>query len=192
MFYRIPDGRRPWIAAVDEHGTGLFQTSTPLLKGRKLFVWGRHSGGRRWQRFLETADYLEVQAGLARTQYEHIPMPAAAVWRWVEAYGLIECPADVVHGEDWDQVCATADQAVERLMPAGALDRAAEASDAWAEEPAGELLQPGSGWGALEQQRRARMHEPPMNLPGAPFPEDSMGPAQHPWIQLLETGRFAA
>ena len=34
-------------------------------------------------------EYLEIQAGLARTQLEHLPMPARASWSWVEAYGLL-------------------------------------------------------------------------------------------------------
>ena len=48
-FYDLPDGRRRWIAALEEDGHGLVQTSTDLLRGRKLFVWGAGPGGRRWQ-----------------------------------------------------------------------------------------------------------------------------------------------
>ena len=38
-------------------------------------------------------EYLEIQAGLARTQLEHLPMPGRASWAWVEAYGLLESDA---------------------------------------------------------------------------------------------------
>ena len=77
FFYDIPPGRRPWIAALDAEGRGLIQTSTSRQCGRKLFVWGMGSGGRRWQEFLSIPGhpYIEIQAGLARTQYECMPMP---------------------------------------------------------------------------------------------------------------------
>ncbi|NED09129.1 DUF5107 domain-containing protein, partial [Streptomyces sp. SID6648] len=44
-FYEVPDGRRRWIAALDGNGQGLVQTSTDVLRGRKLFVWGTGPGG---------------------------------------------------------------------------------------------------------------------------------------------------
>ena len=78
-FFDIRDDDRRWITALDGEGHGLVQTSTDLLRGRKLFLWGRGRGGRRWQEWLTepgTGGYLEIQAGLARTQLEHIPMPA--------------------------------------------------------------------------------------------------------------------
>ncbi|MGW9368151.1 DUF5107 domain-containing protein, partial [Streptomyces albidoflavus] len=69
---------RPWIAALSGDGHGLVQTSTGELPGRKLFVWGSGPGGRRWQEWLTepgTGGYAEIQAGLARTQLEHVPLP---------------------------------------------------------------------------------------------------------------------
>ena len=50
-FYCIEPGQQPWITALDDEGRGLVQTSTPRLRGRKLFVWGMGSGGRHWQEF---------------------------------------------------------------------------------------------------------------------------------------------
>ncbi|HEY9438386.1 MAG TPA: DUF5107 domain-containing protein, partial [Streptomyces sp.] len=47
-FYEVPDGARRWIASLGRDGNGLVQTSTDLLRGRKLFVWGSGPGGRRW------------------------------------------------------------------------------------------------------------------------------------------------
>jgi hypothetical protein len=102
-FFRVPDTERPWVAAVDRDGRGLAQTSTPRLRGRKLFLWGTSPGGRRWQEFLcgPGDGYVEIQSGLARTQAEHLPMPAGARWSWLEAYGPIECSPTLVHGPDW-------------------------------------------------------------------------------------------
>lgn len=123
LFYDIPADRRPWIAAVDSDGFGLLQASTDRLRGRKLFVWGTGPGGRRWQQWLApgTDGYLEIQAGLAPTQFEYVPMPGGASWDWLEAYGPF---GDLPE------------------LPLASWRRVADA------EP--ELLFPGSGWGALE------------------------------------------
>lgn len=71
-FFRLDEEKRRYIAALDKDGYGLVQTSTRRLRGRKLFVWGQSEGGHTWQRFLtdKAGDYAEIQAGLARTQYE--------------------------------------------------------------------------------------------------------------------------
>ena len=67
LFFDIPASGRKWEAALDGSGTGLVQTSTDRLQGRKLFMWGSGSGGRHWQEFLSAPGraYLEIQAGLA-------------------------------------------------------------------------------------------------------------------------------
>ncbi|MFI6817036.1 DUF5107 domain-containing protein [Nonomuraea sp. NPDC050328] len=166
-FFEIPAGRRRWIAALDGSGRGLVQVSTDRLRGRKLFHWGTGSGGRRWQEWLSgpSARYLEIQAGLARTQLEHLPMPGRATWSWVEAYGLLEADPDAVHGS-WPAAVEAVGAAVDRLVPPSSLEPLSDAT-------AGEVLMRGSGWGALE---------------GLPFGE--LGPEQRPWAELRETGRL--
>ena len=39
-------------------------------------------------------DYVEIQAGLGKTQYECIPMPPKSVWSFSECYTLADIPAD--------------------------------------------------------------------------------------------------
>lgn len=106
-FYRIPEENRKYIACLDKDGYGLVQTSTRRLKGRKLFVWGQSEGGHTWQRFLtdKAGDYSEIQAGLARTQYECIPMPPCSAWEWVEGYGAMSADPAKVHG-GWPEAAA--------------------------------------------------------------------------------------
>lgn len=98
FFYEVPEGVRPWIASLDAEGRGLVQTSTGLLRGRKLFTWGSGDGGRRWQEWLTepgTGGYAEIQAGLARTQLEHVRLEAGEEFAWLEAYGPLSAdPAD--------------------------------------------------------------------------------------------------
>lgn len=103
FFFELPPEEQPWIAALDAEGNGLAQASTDRLRGRKLFVWGEASGGRRWQEWLSPGlqgdGYAEIQAGLARTQLEHLKLPGATNWHWLEAYGRVSVDPASVHGE---------------------------------------------------------------------------------------------
>ncbi|MFI9114959.1 DUF5107 domain-containing protein [Streptomyces venezuelae] len=185
-FYDLPEGQRRWIAALDGDGTGLVQTSTDPLRGRKLFVWGTGRGGRRWQEWLTepgTPGYAEIQAGLARTQLEHLELAADAEFSWLEAYGPLAADPATVLGEDWAAARADVERTLAAALPRAAVDTA---YTAWREGSADtapdEVLATGSGWGALEVLRGG--HE----LPGTPFPESTIGPDQEPWRELLRTG----
>ncbi|GGS97638.1 DUF5107 domain-containing protein [Nonomuraea spiralis] len=172
-FLDLPEGARRWIAALDEAGSGLVQTSTGGLRGRKLFCWGSTAGGRHWQEWLSGpgSPYLEIQAGLARTQLEHLPMPGGATWSWTEAYGRLDVEPAAVHGS-WREACEATAEALDRLVPPERLDEAL--GEAAAFGPHEEWLAEGSGWGGLE------------GYAGFPPP----GPAQAPWQELLSTGRL--
>ncbi|KIF79462.1 hypothetical protein QR77_35125, partial [Streptomyces sp. 150FB] len=129
-FYEVPDGARRWIASLDAGGEGLVQTSTDLLRGRKLFVWGAGRGGRRWQRWLtepDTPGYAEIQAGLARTQLEHVRLEGGEEFSWLEAYGPLAADAGAVHGADWDAARAEVADRLEAALPRAAVDAAYEA-----------------------------------------------------------------
>ena len=191
-FFDIAPGRRHWIAALDGQGGGLVQVSTDRLVGRKLFLWGSGAGGRKWQRFLspEGGDYLEIQAGLARTQMEHLPMPAGATWAWLEAYGLLEADAAAVHGDDWARAQRAVEGALEGLIPRGAMEAEFERGAGFADTRPVEVLQRGSGWGALERLRREAAGEPAFCSEALQFDAESLGEEQSPWINLLERGEF--
>ncbi|WP_369263863.1 DUF5107 domain-containing protein [Streptomyces sp. R35] len=186
-FYEVPDGRRRWIAALDDAGDGLVQTSTDVLRGRKLFVWGSGSGGRRWQEWLTepgTGGYCEIQAGLARTQLEHVRLDAESEVSWLEAYGPLSGNAAAVHGADWEAAQAEVEDRLEASLPRGDVDAAYAAWAPYADTEPSEVLAVGSGWGALEVLRAA------YKLPGTPFDESTLGEAQAPWLELLRSGAF--
>ncbi|MDT0320197.1 DUF5107 domain-containing protein [Streptomyces millisiae] len=186
-FYEVPADARKWIAALDETGTGLVQTSTATLRGRKLFVWGAGPGGRRWQRWLTepgTGGYAEIQAGLARTQLEHVPLPAGAEFSWLEAYGPLAADPAAVHDADWATARTEVERRLAEALPAATLDAAHAAWLPHADLDPAETLHVGSGWGALEVARGG--HE----LPGTPFDPGTLGPEQRPWLDLLDTGRL--
>jgi hypothetical protein len=182
-FFEPLAGERSWIASVDGSGDGLVQASTERLIGRKLFVWGQGDGGRRWQEWLapglEGDGYAEIQAGLARTQMEHLRLPAATSWHWLEAYGRLSMDAGVAHSEDWKTARAGGAAALSPL-----LDELAGRERKWLETvdavPA-ERLAVGSGWGALELARTGWTVSD-----GTPFADDTLSARERAWLPLLD------
>ncbi|MFB7273301.1 DUF5107 domain-containing protein [Streptomyces sp. NPDC056244] len=184
-FYEVPEEARKWIASLDERGTGLVQTSTDTLRGRKLFLWGAGRGGRNWQRWLTepgTPGYAEIQAGLARTQLEHIPLEAGGELSWLEAYGPLTADAEAVHAADWGRARAEVTNRLEEAPPRAEVDAAYAAWLPYADTEPAERLAAGSGWGALEVLRTG------YKLPGTPFDESTLGEEQAPWVELLTSG----
>ena len=188
-FFNIPAQERKFEGAIYGDGYGLIQCSTDRLRGRKLFVWGQCAGGRHWQRRLtspEAPDYLEIQAGLGKTQMECIPMPPKTAWEWLEAYGPIRTNPDDIFG-DWEHAIATVASELEKELPRARLDRMlAETRDSVARQP-GELLFRGSGWGALD--RELRKHTGAPQLP-AYLDYGTCDGENADFLRLLRTGSF--
>lgn len=192
FFFRIPEGRRRFIAALRGDGMGLVQSSTDRLRGRKLFVWGQGPGGKRWQRFLtepgETGrPYLEIQAGLARTQYECFPMSPGENIEWLETYGLARCDPKRTHGSDYLAAIEEVEHSLESQAPRAWVEAELELTRAMSQRPPAEIVQRGSGWGALEERRRRKAGEPALGG-GVQFSDDTLGPEQMPWVILQDTG----
>jgi hypothetical protein len=189
LYFRIPKGHRPWIAALDGDGRGLVHTSTSRLRGRKMFNWGMSAGGRRWQEFLSEPGhaYIEIQGGLAQTQGEYVPMPAGAEWSWLEAYGLLEADPGDVHAKDWSTARDVVERELERRLPRDRMEaELLRSSAAIADRAPTELLHQGSGWGALERRRREAAGQPPFASAALPFPDSSIDGQQMPWLALLQ------
>ncbi|MFL6044960.1 MAG: DUF5107 domain-containing protein [Propionibacteriaceae bacterium] len=166
-FFQVPAQQRPWIAAVQADGRGLLQTSTARLRGRKLFLWGTAAGGWRWQEWLcgPGSRYLEIQAGLAATQFEHLRLHAGAEVSWAEAYAPIEAKPEAAHGS-WLEALAEVAALAARAVPDEELDEwhrwwRAEVADA-----APQQIMAGSGAGEAELLVRGKE---PDSMPGTPF-----------------------
>lgn len=188
-FYEVPRGSRKWITSLGAEGHGLVQTSTDTLRGRKLFLWGAGRGGRRWQQWLTeagTPGYAEIQAGLARTQLEHVKLDGHDDFSWLESYGPLEADPAAVHGADWDAARAEVADRLELALPRADVDAAYEAWLPYADNEPGERLATGSGWGALEVLRGTMRGG--YQLPGTPFDESMLGEQQAPWLELFTKG----
>lgn len=187
-FWKIPPDNRKYTAYIDENGYGFFQTSTPRLQGRKLFVWGQGEGGKRWQEFL-TQDghdgrYVEIQAGVAHTQYECLPMPPKTAWEWLEAFGAITADPEKVHG-DWADCRAEVGERLEELISTARLNDMLAATKPMALSPAESMICHGSAWGKLENLRREKNGEAPV-CSHLDFGE--LTHEQAPWLALMENG----
>ena len=190
FFYKIPENEAKWIAAVQDDGYGLLQFSDRKMIGRKLFVWGQGQGGRHWGEWLsvEGQSYVEIQAGLARTQLEHIPMKAGECWKWTEAYGAVDC-GEAAHSNDWN----TAQQAVKNAfhgeLEADSIENMLSSIFNISGNSYTERLCDGSGWGALENIMRKRTGKAPASKT-CNFYESSLDGEQEQWLELIKNGSF--
>ena len=185
-FYQIPADKDKWIAAVDPDGNGLLHYSDKKLRARKLFLWGHKTGGRHWNEFLSEKGqaYIEIQAGLATTQLEHLPMPAGDVWTWTEGYTPV-CGAD-------DKFYGDYDAAIERVEEIFKDKVARNAAADFNELPLlnfdgeGKIVSLGSGFGALENELRKLCGKNPISQT-LDFTNDNDEKIAQ-WKQLLEKG----
>ena len=115
-------------------------------------------------------------------------MPAQTEWTWTEAFGMLEADPAQVHSPDWDRARQVAQAALDRLLPEEELQRWDRKLAAVTETPCGELLQQGSGWGALERRRLATSGAEDRIPAALWFGEETLGPEQEPWLALLERG----
>lgn len=164
LFCDLAGNPEPWVAAVDAKGRGMQQTSTPRLRGRKLFVWGTATGGESWQSWLGgKGRYCEIQAGLGPTQLHHLPLASNDTWTWTEAYGPLSFTGKAGEQPPRPTLVAEADHALARVQDAPA---------------AIEVI--GDGWGALAVAAGDLAADP-----ATPFPAESLGSAQRPWLAVL-------
>lgn len=188
-FFKMPPEKRKYIAYVSPEGEGFFQTSTSRLKGRKLFVWGQGPGADTWQSWLtnNAGRYIELQAGLGQSQYEHIPMPPRAAWEWVEAYGPIyKADPEKIMGKDWDAANAEIQDRIEEMVGEKWLENfLIRTKKDFALVPAEEVVFKGTGWGALEKLQREFKKQTPMET-HLDFGE--IGDDQKFWLCLMENG----
>ncbi len=145
-FYDIDESRRKWIASADKDGRGLLHYSENRLFGRKLFLWGNMPGGRHWAEYLskENSSYIEIQAGLAKTQLEHFIINGESTIEWCESYAPLDLDPTLAHGE-WKYAV----EAVEKELDGYEKEETLFPS---LENCICEKLCSGSLWGALEEK----------------------------------------
>ncbi|MEF2246502.1 DUF5107 domain-containing protein [Paenibacillus sp. IITD108] len=192
-FFQIAENDpSPWESIVYEDGRMFYERSTSLLRYRKMFCWGNHIGGRRWGEFLAEPGqgaYIELQGGFSPTQLHGIDQPAHTSWAFTQLFGVSQVEAEQANQSDWNESRAYVDEQVCRLLSAEQVNEVHRELQLYAEQEPLEILFTGSGWGALEQQRREKLEG--RSVPkGFLFERASLDTPQQPWLALLETGCF--
>lgn len=186
FFFDVPGDVRPFIAAPGKDGYGMCQTSTGELRGRKLFVWGMGTGGRHWQEFLaqEGCAYIELQAGLAKTQLEHLPMKGGATISWLESYGAVQADPAKVHGKDYAAAIASVADALEAVRPAHVLEELHARLKGELDGANGKVLHSGMGFARAE---KALLGDS-FHTAGLSLDAMRIGEQEQPWMELAAGG----
>lgn len=191
-FYQNPSELKyPWEAVGYDDGSLFYECSTQPLRYRKMFCWGTHKGGTKWQDYLSHGaedKYVEVQAGLYPTQLHSNTMGPNCTIAFMQIYGLTMVgDKQRLFGEHSDSTDYVHDTVFTKHNDASLQTYEAKAAAA-SNLPVGDILTKGSGWGALEMKRAgnegARIHIPSME-----FPESSMNDDQGYWLSLMD-GEF--
>ena len=182
FFFELDPGAPRWIVNADCQGRGMLHTSTARLQSRKLFVWGQQPGSHHWQRYLtdQAGDYIELQAGLGKTQYGCIPMAPNTTWEWTERFESIDLTEEQ-REMSFDMAAASISC---QLVGRGAMAPADRFGRELVHERAEQIFC-GCGDGALEQKLREKLGERPL-WTHLDFHSDD--PRQKLWVDFLETG----
>lgn len=187
-FFTCEKNPMPWECALEKDGTGFYEVSTPLLGYRKMFCWGNHAGGRRWQRYLapdSQAEYVEIQSGLACSQLHGYFIEGNSSLSWTQAFGSLAANQDEVHESDYAVAAKAAGQAIAKQIDKKTLEAMHKKFSQASQIGPDEIIQRASGWGFLEQQLKG------LSLPKAfVFDEASVRNDEKPYHTFLETGKL--
>lgn len=186
-FFEIPKEQPKYITQLDETGYGLLQMSTNRLAYRKLFSWGHKKSSNHWQEFLteEAGPYIEIQAGIGKTQYGCIPMAPNTAWEWLERYGANEIPAEKVQAE-YDDLCGYMTEKVLGDLAYQEMEQILADTKKMAKTKAADLHQQGrAGSGALKNklQQLENKKEISEHLDFGQCSE-----IEQVWVDFMETG----
>lgn len=157
-FFDIPERSPKYIASVDADGYGLLHVSSSRLRSRKLFSWGHQEASMHWQKFLtdQQGPYIEIQAGLGKTQYGCIPMAPHTTWEWIERYGAVEIPVEDMDRPHAERSARLTSALLEQKLPE-TLERLTTQWHFFAKKEA-ELVHPGKQHGIIAAQGGSTKH----------------------------------
>jgi hypothetical protein len=119
-------------------------------------------------------------------------MPARAECSWTEAICPLRVDPRRTHRAEWGAAVEHIENAIEDVISVDAFEEWHQRGRAVADSPPRQLLAVGSGWGALERQRRTTTGCAWFDETATPFPDSSLGTEQELWCHLLRTGAVAA
>lgn len=157
-FFDIPEDEPKYIANLDKGGYGLLHISTKRLKSRKLFSWGNGRASDHWQEFLtdKAGRYIEIQAGLGKTQYGCIPMAPHTTWEWIEQYGPVQMDSRNMKDSHEERVKQMTALVLKNHSPKQLEQKLKETKEL--AKTRASLLLAGSGYGALRKRGKLSEH----------------------------------
>lgn len=183
-----------WEAGADNRGNVFFDRSTAPILYHKMFCWGNHSAAQRWQDHLSDpgqGNYIEIQAGFARSQVHDKIFPAHTTIEWTQCYGGAVLDREQLHQEDMNAAADYLEHYLDTVISEGDLLRRNQEFSELANMAVDErdLIHLGSGWGALEELRLACRGD--CAFPKSVcFPRATIGDDQYPWYALLTEGKL--
>lgn len=178
----------PWEAITYQDGNCFYERSTQPLSTRKMFCWGKHSGGRHWLDYLSVpgnGNYVEIQAGLTPTQLHGMEMPADGTICFTQAFGGTTIEPGSGNHDSYDISSDIVRTAVNTALPDSRILSMDQHFKTLSSLPCTKLLHTGHGWGALENIRRQK--EDKSLLPEQfYFPAESLTQEQADWLALMQ------
>lgn len=191
-FYQNPsDITYPWEAVGYNDGSLFYECSTMPLRYRKMFCWGTHRGGTKWQDYLShnaEDKYVEIQAGLYPTQLHSDTMDANSTISFMQLFGMAtEMDTNILYGSHDKATNYVYDTLFSKHTESSLKAKETYVS-AQSILPVTEVFTYGRGWGALELLR-AKKEGNPIDIPSMDFPESSINEEQDYWLSLLDTAK---
>lgn len=180
----------PWEAVVYPDNWMFYERSSNLLRYRKMFCWGTHTGGQRWKDYLSeegSGDYIEIQGGVAPTQLHGMVMEPNMVLEFVQCFGGVELDATQYYNANWHKSKEDLRQFINQTITEEYIANQLVELRKYAEINPNNIVNHGSGYGALESYRRKKQND--KDIPaGFLFPPSSFTKGQASWLHLLEYG----
>ncbi len=195
-FYQNPESlQHPYEAVAYEDGSLFYECSSNLLRYRKMFCWGTHAGGDRWQEYLSHGHddrYVEIQAGIFPSQLHSELMEGQSSLEFMQMFGMIEeGDLERLYDDDYNQAKAYVKEEIFSRHNHDQLEAYEKAYSRMSKLEPRELLSYGTGWGALEKERLGCSSVPDeegsiiRELASMSFPQDSLTHDQEFWLGLL-------
>ncbi|GKX29675.1 hypothetical protein SH1V18_21550 [Vallitalea longa] len=185
-FFQNENDDTPWEAVKYNNGDIFIERSSNRIHYKKMFCWGTHKGGKSWQHLLSANDtdaYLELQSGMANTQEHGIDMPPNTVWDFAEFFSSTNMKVDNMR-DDWKLEKEEIYKCVENKINSSDVNEYYEEMKKLAEHAPKKIIYHGSGWGALEIERRKKYNQ--QDIPkGLIFPKETLSEEQDDWFHLL-------
>ncbi|WBW98895.1 DUF5107 domain-containing protein [Oceanirhabdus sp. W0125-5] len=181
----------PWEAVGYKDGFLFFECSTKKLRYRKMFCWGKHKGGTKWQEYLSenNADkYVEIQAGIYPTQLHSETLSSQEEISFMQIFGAFEVDEPNKIYDKYDKANDYVKYEVFKRTSNKQLEELELKMKNNSILSIRELLNIGNGWGYLELHRLKRENTP-FNIESMSFVEESTNNEQKYWKQLMEKSR---